>query len=468
MIVFLILLLTSLLAFAQPYEPIILLDAAGEIGDQLGFAMLLPVGDQNEDGKDEVLTWVSLDTWRTELRMYWGTDNGTAEFVQFGRVDTSELDYFWDDPRFPVATGYVDGDGQADLLLDLARRTPQHTTEYCPVLFRGGSEFDTIPDWFGEWGNMQFTTNVGDYDGDSRDDVTRRPLNEQYFGFYRSADPMPTEPTWTHIPNRDHMGFGDFNGDGFSDFGMSYLIISQDISEIDLFLGSPEASMEPFVYQWGPQNAEAIVRCHFVGDVNNDGHDDIIGSFRSWWTGERKYLYYGGNPPDFVVDAEFRLFTGDIPWTQTGLGDINNDGYDDFAIYTTPNDPGVAEFEIYLGGDPPTFDPVWSLASPFEGMEMPWRIGPAGDFNGDGIDDWMFSCYEAVQGSGRIIIVAGDEHFGQSVGGAPDLHPASFILQPCFPNPFNSTVTIPLEVTGAGSQTVSISIYNTLGQEVYS
>ncbi|MBU1637847.1 hypothetical protein KKC97_09300, partial [bacterium] len=194
---FAIILLLACACFAQPYEPIILLDVTGEIGDQLGFAMLLPVGDQNEDGKDEVLTWVSLDTWRTELRLFWGTDDGTTEYVQFGRVDSTELDYFWDDPRFTVAAGDVDGDSQADLFLDLARRTPQHTVEYCLVLFRGGSEFDTIPDWFGEWGNMQFTTNVGDYDGDGRDDVTRRPLNGNYFGFYRSDNPMPSVPTWT-------------------------------------------------------------------------------------------------------------------------------------------------------------------------------------------------------------------------------------------------------------------------------
>ncbi|MBU0690330.1 VCBS repeat-containing protein, partial [bacterium] len=396
---FAIILLFTCACFAQPYEPIILLDVTGEIGDQLGFAMLLPVGDQNEDGKDEVLTWVSLDTWRTELRLFWGTDDGTTEYVQFGRVDSTELDYFWDDPRFTVAAGDVDGDSQADLFLDLARRTPQHTVEYCLVLFRGGSEFDTIPDWFGEWGNMQFTTNVGDYDGDGRDDVTRRPLNGNYFGFYRSDNPMPSVPTWTHTPSIEHMGFGDVNGDGFSDFGMSY--VSNNVSQVDLFLGSPEADSLPgYIYQWGSIPQEFNKRFHFIGDVNGDGFDDLISEFISWFTGTEKRLYLGGNPIDFVEDDTF--FHEAIPLRHIGLGDINNDGYDDFAVYGTPDDFGTEGFEIYLGGDPPALEPVYTLLSPFEGMNMPYRIGPAGDFNGDGIDDWMFSCYEGGERRGRI------------------------------------------------------------------
>ncbi|MBU1638815.1 T9SS type A sorting domain-containing protein, partial [bacterium] len=84
------------------------------------------------------------------------------------------------------------------------------------------------------------------------------------------------------------------------------------------------------------------------------------------------------------------------------------------------------------------------------------------------IDDWMFSCYEGGERRGRILVIAGDERFGLPATESPDFHPSSFILHPCFPNPFNSTVTIPFELTGSRMQRVAFTIYNTLGQVVYS
>ncbi|MBK6909741.1 MAG: T9SS type A sorting domain-containing protein [bacterium] len=42
------------------------------------------------------------------------------------------------------------------------------------------------------------------------------------------------------------------------------------------------------------------------------------------------------------------------------------------------------------------------------------------------------------------------------------------MLHACYPNPFNSSVTIPLEVTGPESQHVTLTIANTLVQIAYS
>jgi hypothetical protein len=383
-------------------------------------------------------------------------------------VDTSEAYRYWRDADFSIPMPDVNGDSFRDIFLDLSRNDGGDIS-YTPVLFLGGPGiFDTIPDWFGELSEMRFTTNVGDYDGDGRDDVTRRPLNGNYFGFYRSADPMPSVPTWTMDRGTgntqygsDHTGMGDFNGDGFSDFGIKYGHIAGDYyANLDLFLDSPTADSLPgYVYQWGTVPQEYESRFHFIGDVNNDGYDDLVSYFVSWWTGNEKRLYYGGDPFDFEADGVF--YHENIPRNHLGLGDINHDGYDDFVNYEQG-----AGFEVYLGGNPPILEPVWSLSSPFEGMDTPYRISPAGDFNGDGTDDWMFSCYEPVEARGRIIVVAGDEHFGQAVGDSPALHPSSFLLHPCYPNPFNNTVTIPFEITGSRMQTVSLTVVNMLGQTV--
>jgi hypothetical protein len=92
---------------------------------------------------------------------------------------------------------------------------------------------------------------------------------------------------------------------------------------------------------------------------------------------------------------------------------------------------------------------------------------PAGDFNNDGIDDWMFMGRDPDELRGRVIVVAGDERFGQTVPDIPPFVADEFTLGAPFPNPFNGEVTIPLHVS-QGTQQVDILIYNVLGQEVYS
>ncbi|MBK6766758.1 MAG: hypothetical protein IPG71_10700 [bacterium] len=111
--------------------------------------------------------------------------------------------------------------------------------------------------------------------------------------------------------------------------------------------------------------------------------------------------------------------------------------------------------------------PAWVLDGELDGMNYPYRIGEAGDFNGDGMDDWFFSAYHGLEARGRIIVVSGDRNFGLAAVEHPMPLPSSFTIHPCYPNPFNSSVTIPLEITGGGTQQVTQSILNPLGQVVY-
>ncbi|MCB1060234.1 MAG: T9SS type A sorting domain-containing protein, partial [Calditrichaeota bacterium] len=146
----------------------------------------------------------------------------------------------------------------------------------------------------------------------------------------------------------------------------------------------------------------------------------------------------------------------------TPLGDINGDGYDDVAHYehylTPPND----HIEVWLGGDPLPESPAWVLDGPLDGMNYPYRIGEAGDFNGDGIDDWFFSAYHGLEERGRIIVVAGDRNFGLPVR-EPTLLPHNLSLS-VFPNPFNSTLRISLDAPLHSD--VNVVLYDLLGREV--
>jgi hypothetical protein len=198
----------------------------------------------------------------------------------------------------------------------------------------------------------------------------------------------PIGPTWTNI-GYAALATGDINGDGFPDivaashFGGVQTLLSDghggftekilrredgyaaaqlaDLNgdgHLDLILlGYRKAGIEVYfgdgTGNWtlhttlpearpGPSMpGRALV----VGDLNHDGHPDLVAAFQRWGV----YVYYGdgqggftGGPVDFY--SESREFQS------VALADVNNDGYLDIVINGTffgwdkPNGP-----DVYLG-----------------------------------------------------------------------------------------------------------------------
>ena len=464
---FAVLLLGGLL-YAQPYEPTYLLDVTGEVGQYLGFSCFQSVGDQNGDGFDDVIVGSESSVNSLDIRLYWGNNLGNASFIDFGRYDTTNDRYGWSDGAFDagftVPAGDVNGDGHQDILLSLYLQSAG--AGWRSALFLGGpGVFDTIPDWIGALSDLHYLTNVGDYNGDGRDDYTKRPLNEGMFNFYLGEIPGSDDALWSHFDfNSSHMGFGDVNGDGYSDFGRVILLGDSGYVRAELYLGSPLADSLPALIRVRPSAAGNTFEYYhrIVGDINGDGYDDIISRATSFAEGARKYIYWGGPDMDLVDDVELHWPNNNVPKYVTPLGDINGDGYDDVAHYehylTPPND----HIEVWLGGDPLPESPAWVLDGPLDGMNYPYRIGEAGDFNGDGIDDWFFSAYHGLEERGRIIVVAGDRNFGLAARERTPL-PRDLSLS-VFPNPFNSTLRISFDVPLHAD--VNVVLYDLLGREV--
>ncbi|MBK6766759.1 MAG: VCBS repeat-containing protein [bacterium] len=470
---YIILLLLVSLAHAQPYEPTFSLDVTGEINQHLGFSGLQALGDQDGDGYDDIITYLSSGEDTPGLRIYYGNNSGQIEYTEFGRYPPTEYTYGWGDAAFDagftIPAGDVNGDGYADIMRDLC--VYDFDCEFHTVFFLGGpGVFDTLADWIGDATDMLFTTNVGDYNGDGKDDFTKRTLNTGSFGFYLGDFPLSNSAVWSRFDNYSaHMGFGDVNHDGYSDFGRVILLSDSGYVRAELFLGSPAADSLPALVRVRPSGAGGTFEYYhrIVGDINGDTYDDIISYVTSFVSGTRKYVYWGSEIMDLAEDVVLEWANDDVPLYVAPLGDINADGFDDFAHYRDYLDPPTNRIEVWLGGNPLPTTPAWVLDGALDGMNYPYRIGQAGDFNGDGIDDWFFSTYHGLEARGRIIVVAGDRDFGLPVNEHPVVTPTSFILHPCYPNPFNSNVTIPLEITGGGMQQVTLSILNPLGQVVY-
>ncbi len=158
------------------------------------------------------------------------------------------------------------------------------------------------------------------------------------------------------------------------------VIIFSASASADWIKGSftPEAgidSLERIAILTDPVDSSNIgIKIVPAGDQNSDGIDDVIcirsrlGFSAIDWYG---YLFYGGVIPDSIPDKQFPRFT-----TLFGnIGDINNDGVDDFSGLTAP----IPQFELYFGGS--NFSDSSDLT--FENMLS--QSTRAGDFNGDGI-----------------------------------------------------------------------------------
>ena len=141
-----------------------------------------------------------------------------------------------------------------------------------------------------------------------------------------------------------------------------------------------------------------------AGDVNSDGHDDVIvGAPR--WDGQqvdegRSYLYLGSasglqsNPTTLDPTDQASAFFGTAV---AAAGDVNSDGYDDVivgAYLWDGQQSNEGRSYLYLGSssglqsNPTTLDPT-DQASTLFGTS----VAAAGDVNSDGYDDVIAGAY---------------------------------------------------------------------------
>ncbi|MFC1475809.1 hypothetical protein ACFLQW_02260 [Candidatus Zixiibacteriota bacterium] len=150
-----------------------------------------------------------------------------------------------------------------------------------------------------------------------------------------------------------------------------------------------------------------------VGDVNNDGYDDlIIGAplHDAGYTSSGKIYVYSG------LDASLlQSFTGNATGDVFGVavsdaGDVNNDGYPDVIIGAHQNSDGATGngyARVYSGQD-------WSLLYSFTGEassdKFGFRVSGAGDVDNDNYDDLIVGArYSDSAGikAGRAYVYSG-------------------------------------------------------------
>jgi hypothetical protein len=321
---------------------------------------------------------------------------------------------------------------------------------------------------------------LGDVNGDGFDDVALNGLNYQQSSgkvwIYFGGNPMDTIPDWEKAGTAPHTGFGytmaggDLNGDGYSDFVIGGMAEPYEwYSNYYVFFGGAELDTVPeFVIEGGNYPGYQMgQRITIIDDLNGDPFADLL---ITCGIPRCVLVFFGGSPFNITHDVVLLGMSGASDYDRVSrAGDVNADGYGDIIVGQNGNE-GVfgGKVLVYFGGS-------WVNPSPmmvWTGWSQPWegcgeRVCDAGDINGDGVDDIMFASFNGFNRPGCVDIWEGDSDFvagiGEERGGSPV---TDFHLLPPFPNPFNQSLTIPLQVHSGISGKMSLRIYNVLGQEV--
>lgn len=198
------------------------------------------------------------------------------------------------------------------------------------------------------------------------------------------------------VATGDSLGFavagaGDVDDDGYDDWIVG--APGDDTAGTSAGRASVYSGFDgALLFQWQGGNAGDLFGSAVAsaGDVNNDGHDDLI--VGTPWTGDNgvesgSASVYSGVDGSVLYSYDGGAAHDELGQAVNGAGDVNNDGFDDFVI-GAPGDNagagGAGSVRVYSGAN-------GSLLYNFLGSELleshGYDVDGAGDVNNDGFDD---------------------------------------------------------------------------------
>jgi len=283
----------------------------------------------------------------------------------------------------------------------------------------------------------RFVTPVGDLNNDGRHDFLIGYEEGKPYIAYGPADlstglsmdvelPAGDDPDFTFVgifaqPKYIRAGtYGDLNGDGIDDAIIPHIENTTIKIGRRFVYGSADGNLSS---EFGLYDRNVFFNTFAssanVGDVNGDGFEDFA------IVRDDEYqvdIFFGREvlslAPDVVLQAD-RSRTKPV---QVISGDFNGDGYSDIAIKVSK---GIAT-DVYFGGPDMNgepdhrFDPAsaQTITDPESNQIDPANIG---DVNGDGIDDFLINSGFAQDDAGNFLNQAWIFYGGSTLSSGPDL-----------------------------------------------
>lgn len=378
-------------------------------------------GDVNGDGFDDVIVGspYSINSNMSRAYIFLGGSNmdGISDKTIFAEAVNDNF-------GFSVSgAGDVNNDGFDDVIVGAYRNDGSKGKAY---LYFGGNTMDVSADviMVGESTSNYFGYSVSDakdVNNDGYDDVivganyynSRQGRSYVYFGgssMNNTADVIMTGVATNNYFGSSVSSVGDLNNDGFDDVVVGSYGYSSNQGRAYIYYGSSSMDNTVDLTLTGE-----LINSYFgnavsgAGDVNNDGFDDIfIGAYGYNNSNGRSYIYLGATNMDNSIDVTMNgeKINSEYAYSVSGAGDVNNDGYDDIIVGSRGYNRYQGRAYLYFGGS--VFDNVADVI--MTGGDVNYNFGgsvaAAGDVNNDGFDDVIVGS-SLSKGSGRAHIYFG-------------------------------------------------------------
>jgi|LSQX01.2.fsa_nt_gb hypothetical protein len=374
-----------------------------------------------------------------------------------------------------VSPGDINGDGFDDLII--VDRNPDVPGSVRFRFYFGGTSDLSSPDKIeyplpGEEIYSMYA--LGDVDGDGFGDVgicyhiDRYTYFDIMWGGSFTRQNILSLDFRTGSPDGSIIGIGDINGDGYDDFSIGYLGEEQGVirySTIRIYYGNSSRVFDDYTLL--VDTPVSITRkCIALGDLNNDGFDDFLGYCDSRgmnvWLGSD-----AGITPEPNVSLNPKYF-GNASMRGVKHGDFNGDGFSDVIAATYQG----RRFAVWLGSENMDGIADWQKVNTLENYGFDVTVG---DFNGDGCDDiaisapfeegaWVYHDFR-----GYVFVYAGNPELVSNHDLIAPPVKDQLILS-LSPNPLRTNDEITISLTGLEKsigKPITIEIFSIKGQAIH-
>lgn len=393
----------------------------GEASNNYFGASVSKAGNINNDVYDDVIVGAfgyNTSTGRAYIYNGNNSNDGIADLTINGLSINSYLGY---------SVGYagnIDNDSYDDFIVGSYR---YNNYAGRADIFTGSSSPDNIvdveilgPGTDNKYGS--FIAGIGDINKDGFDDFLvsapnyKNKTGRVYLYFGNNTSDKIVDFIFTGENEGDNFGCclssaGDFNNDTYRDILIGADGFNNGLGKAYLFSGATLSNIPLLEFNANTNDTAFGCSVAVLGDVNNDGKNDIIiGASRYGEKVGRAYVYFGGTPLNNVPDL---VLTGEDVDNYFGTcvssaGDFNGDSYKDILVGAIGHNSYTGKAYIYFGG--PGIDNVSDITftGEFVGNLFGTSLATVGDLNGDGYDDVIISATGYNNNTGRAYIYFGN------------------------------------------------------------